>query len=90
MPGDIGSLSAMARPTRYTEYEWKVIRSSVLALEEELNNLSLNGRWEVFSVTSVLPPILNQGGVTTTGRSLNAEQRRKLRAEVDFVIVARR
>ena len=36
--------------TRYTEYEWKVIRSSVLALEEELNNLSLNGRWEVFSV----------------------------------------
>ncbi len=38
--------------TRYTEYEWKVIRSSVLGLEEELNNLSLNGRWEVFSVTS--------------------------------------
>ena len=40
------------RHTRYTEYEWKVIRSSVLGLEEELNNLSLNGRWEVFSVTS--------------------------------------
>ena len=37
--------------TRYTEYEWKVIRSSVLALEEELNNISLNGQWEVFSVT---------------------------------------
>ena len=52
MPGDIGSLSTMARSTRYTEYEWKVIRSSVLALEEELNNLSLNGRWEVFSVSS--------------------------------------
>jgi hypothetical protein len=81
MPGDIGSLSGMTRPTRYTEYEWKVIRSSVLALEEELNNLSHNGRWEVFSVTPALPP---------NCRPLNAEQRRKLRAEVDFVIVARR
>jgi hypothetical protein len=38
--------------TRYTEYEWKIIRSSVLGLEDELNDLSLNGRWEVFSVTS--------------------------------------
>jgi len=76
-------LSGMTRPTRYTEYEWKVIRSSVLALEEELNNLSLNGRWEVFSVTPVLPPIPG-------GRPLNDCQREKLRAEVDFVIVARR
>ena len=38
--------------TRYTEYDWKVIRCNVLSLEEELNNLSLNGRWEVFTVTS--------------------------------------
>ena len=47
-----GHYKTLPTSARYTEYEWKVIRSSVLALEEELNNLSLNGRWEVFSVAS--------------------------------------
>lgn len=88
MPGDIGSLSAMTQSSgfdrsrnRYTEYEWKVIRSKSLALEEELNNLSLNGRWEVFSVTPVAAPS------SEAALSLNACQRERIN---DFVIVARR